>query len=149
MDKKIVKVIYTNGEIDEVKDWKTTSEIKTEFNYSLALDWKAQRHFERQFYKIERDVLWNMNDNEVKKYAKDHLDLKDEDDNDCDCDEKDICDYEDDEIMTELSRRKLFGYTNVNIISVDLFTRFSRLITVANNQELEKIILELETKHNL
>ena len=49
--------------------------------------------------------------------------------------------------MAELSRRKLFGYTNVNIISVDLFTRFSRLITVARNQELETIIMELEKKY--
>jgi hypothetical protein len=147
MEKKIVKVIYTDGEQDEVKDWKTIEEIKTVFYYDA--DWKANRHFERQFYKIEKDILWNLYDDNVKDYAKDHLDLKDEDDNDCDCDEKDVSDFEDDEIMSELQRRKLFGYTNVNIITVDLFTRFSRIITVADNQELETIILDLEKKYNL
>jgi hypothetical protein len=38
---------------------------------------------------------------------------------------------------------------NVNIISIDLFTRFSRVITKAENQELETIISELEKKYNL
>jgi hypothetical protein len=147
MEKKIVKVIYTDGEQDEVKDWKTIEEIKTEFDYDSY--WKANRHFERQFYKIEKDILWNLYDDNVSDYAKDQLDLKDEDENDCDCDEKDVSDFEDDEIMAELSRRKLFGYTNVNIITVDLFTRFSRLITVADNQELETIILDLEKKYNI
>jgi hypothetical protein len=37
----------------------------------------------------------------------------------------------------------------VNIISIDLFTRFSRLITVADNQELETIIWDLEKKYNI
>ena len=147
MEKKIVKVIYTDGEQDEVKDWKTIEEIKIEFNYDA--DWKANRHFERQFYIIEKDILWNLYDDNVTAYAKDYLDLKDEDENDCDCDEKDVSDFEDNEIMAELSRRKLFGYTNVNIITVDLFTRFSRLITVADNQELETIILDLEKKYSL
>ena len=93
--------------------------------------------------------MWNLYDDNVKDYAKDHLDLKDEDDNDCDCDDKDVSDFEDDEIMSELQRRKLFGYTNVNIITVDLFTRFSRIITVADNKDLETIILDLEKKYSL
>jgi hypothetical protein len=145
MDKKIVKVIYTNGDEEEVKDWKTPEELKSEFNYDV--DWKANRHYERQFYKIEKDILRSLNDDEVKEYAIDHLDLQEEDD--CDCDEKDILDFEDNEIMVELSRRKLLGYANLNIISLDLFSRFSKVITVANNQELETIILNLEKKYNL
>jgi DNA integrity scanning protein DisA with diadenylate cyclase activity len=113
------------------------------------MDWKANRHYERQFYKIERDVLWNLDEEAIKDYAKDHLDLKDEDDNDCDCDDKDISDFENDELMSEISRRKLLGYSNVNIVSIDLFTRFSRVITVAHSQDLETIISELEKKYNL
>ena len=147
MDKQIVKVIYNDGEEETVKSWRTAAELKKEFNYDA--DWKAERHFERQFKEIGRAVLWNIDDEVVADYAKDHLDLKDEDDNDCDCEDKDISDFEDDELMAELSSRKLFGYSNVNIISIDLFTRFSRLITVAHNQELEAIISELEKKYNL
>jgi hypothetical protein len=147
MDKKIVKVIYTDGEQIEVKDWKTPEQLKSEFSYGM--DWKANRHYDRQFKDIERDVLWGLDDSIVKDYAKDHLDLKDEDENECDCDDKDVSDYEDNELMAELSRRNLFGYANVNIMSIDIFTRFSRVITVADNQELETIIWDLEKKYNI
>jgi hypothetical protein len=147
MDKKIVKVIYTDGGQIEVKDWKTPEQLKSEFSYGM--DWKANHHYDRQFKDIERDVLWGLDDSIVKDYAKDHLDLKDEDENECDCDDKDVSDYEDNELMAELSRRNLFGYANVNIISIDLFTRFSRVITVADNQELETIIWDLEKKYNI
>ena len=147
MDKKIVKVIYNDGTDISVKDLKTIEQIKKDYNYDR--DWKYVRHYERQFYTIEKDVLWTLEDDTVTDYAKDHLDLKDEDDNDCDCDDKDVQDFEDNELITELSRRKLLGYDSLNIISIDLSTRFSRVITVANNQELETIILELEKKYNL
>jgi hypothetical protein len=147
MDKKIIKVIYDDGTDDSVKNLKTIEDIKKDFDYDS--DWKINRHYERQFKEFERSVLWNIEEEIVKDYAKDHLDLKDEDENECDCDDKDVSDYEDDELMSELSRRNLLGYANVNIISIDLFTRFSRVITVASNQELETIILELEKKHNL
>ena len=147
MDKKIVKVIYNDGTDISVKDLKTIEQIKKDYNYDR--DWKYVSHYERQFYTIEKDVLWTLEDDLVTDYAKDHLDLKDEDENDCDCDDKDIQDFEDDEIMAELIRRNLLGYVNVNIISIDLFTRFSRVITVADNQELETIISELEKKYNL
>lgn len=147
MDKKIVKVIYTDGEESSVESWRTPNELKKDFSYDM--DWKANRHYERQFYRIERDILWNLDDETVKDYAKDHLDLKDEDDNDCDCIEKDVSDFENDELISEISRRKLLGYSNVNIVSIDLFTRFSRVITVAHSQDLETIISELEKKYNL
>jgi hypothetical protein len=147
MDKKIVKAIYNDGTEISVKDLKTLEQIKKDYNYDR--DWKYVRHYERQFYTIEKDVLWTLEDDLVTDYAKDHLDLKDEDDNDCDCDDKDVQDFEDNELITELSRRKLLGYDSLNIISIDLFTRFSRVITVADNQELETIISELEKKYNL
>ncbi len=147
MSKKIKKVIYSDGEEKEVESCKTPAELKIEFNYDM--DWKANRHFERQFYKIERDILWSLEDETVKDYAKVHLDLKDEDENDCDCEDKSLSDFEDNELMAELSNRNLFGYTNVNIISIDQFTRLSRLITVADNRELEIIISDLEKKYNL
>ena len=147
MDKKIVKAIYNDGTEIYAKDLKTLEQIKKDYIYDK--EWKYVRHYERQFYAIEKDVLWTLEDDTVTDYAKDHLNLKDEDDNDCDCDEKDVSDFEDVELMAELSRRNLLGYANVNIISIDLFTRFSRVITVADNQELETIISELEKKYNL
>ena len=151
MDKKIVKVVYDNGEIKliEKKNLKSREQIKDALIIGEKQDWRVERAYERQFKELERDVLWGLDEDLVKEYAKDHLDLKDEDENDCDCHDKDVSDFEDDELMAELSRRNLLGYANVNIISIDLFTRFSRVITVADNQELETIISELEKKHNL
>ena len=151
MDKKIVKVVYDNGEeiLIESEKIKSRQQIQDGLPIGEKQDWKVNRAYERQFKEIERDVLWGLDEDMVKDYAKDHLYLKDEDENDCDCHDKDVSDFEDDELMAELSRRNLLGYTNVNIISIDLFTRFSRVITVAENQELEVIVSELEKKYNL
>lgn len=147
MAKKIIKVIYSDETEDSVKDLKTIEEIQKEFNYDK--DWKTYNHYERQFQDIEKSILWNIDDDVVSEYAKDYLDLKDEDENDCDCDETDISDFEDSELIAELSSRNLFGFTNVSIVSIDLFTRFSRVITIGNNAELETIISDLEKKYNL
>ena len=149
MDKNIVKVVYDNGEEKVIGEYKSKKQILKNLPIGEKQDWRVNRHYGKQFKEIEREVLWGLDDDMVKDYAKDHLDLKDEDENDCDCDDKDIQDFEDDEIMAELIRRNLLGYVNVNIISIDLFTRFSRVITVADNQELETIISELEKKYNL
>ncbi len=147
MGKKIIKAIYNDGTDISVKDLKTLEQIKKDYVYDK--EWKYVRHYERQFYAIEKGVLWTLENDLVTDYAKDHLDLKDKDENDCDCQDKDVSDFEDDELIAELSRRNLLGYANVNIISIDLFTRFSRVITVADNQELETIISELEKKYNV
>ena len=151
MDKKIAKVVYDNGEIKSVdrKKIKSKEKIKDALPIGEKQDWRVNRVYDRQFKELEKEVLWGLDEDLVKEYAKDHLNLKDEDENDCDCHDKDASDFEDDELMTELSRRNLLGYANVNIISIDLFTRFSRVITVADNQELETIISELEKKYNL
>jgi hypothetical protein len=147
MGKKIIKVIYSDETEDSVKDLKNIEDIKKDFDYDK--DWKTHRHYERQFQEIERSVLWNLDDDTVREYAKDYLDLKDEDENDCDCEETDISDFEDAELMAEMSSRNLLGFTNVSIVSIDLFTRFSRIITFGNNAELETIISDLEKKYNL
>ena len=147
MDKKIIKVIYDDETEISVQDLKTLEQIKKDYTYDK--EWKFIRHYNRQFQTIEKDVLWSLEDDFVKEYAKDYLALKNEDDNDCDCEDKTILDYEDNELVSELARRNLFGYDRINIISIDLFTRFSRIMTIVSSQELESVITELENKHNL
>lgn len=147
MDKKIIKVVFDDQTELTVGEHKTIEQIKAEYTYDK--DWKVNRHYQRQFQTIERDILWNLDDDTVKDYAKDHLDLVEQDDCDCDCKEKDISDFEDNEIMAELSSRKILGQTNTNIITIDLFTRFSKVLNFADTQELDKIITELELKYKL
>jgi hypothetical protein len=151
MDKKIVKVVYDNGEENciNIEKFKSKKQIQDNLPIGEKHHWRVSRVYDRQFKDLERDILWGLDDKAVKEYAKDLLDLKDEDENDCGCKDKDVSDFEDDELIAELSRRNLLGYANVNIISIDLFTRFSRVITKADNQELETIISELEKKYNL
>ena len=147
MDKRIIKVIYDDETEISVQDLKTLEQIKKDYTYDK--EWKFIRHYNRQFQTIEKDVLWNLEDDFVKEYAKDHLALKNEDDNDCDCEDKTIFDFEDNDLVSELVRRNFFGYDSLNIVSIDLFTRFSRIMTVVSSQELESVITELENKHNL
>jgi hypothetical protein len=149
MDKRIVKVIYDNGEEKVVGDYKSKEQIKQDKPIGEKEDWRVNRTYNRQFKNFEREILWELDDDMVTDYAKDHLDLKDEDENDCDCEETDICDFEDDELFSELARRNHLGYGNMNIITTNLFERLSRIIGVADNLELENIISELEKKHNL
>lgn len=147
MSKNIVKIVYDDETEVSVKDFKTLEQIKKDYVYDE--EWRYVRHYERQFTEIVNSILEGLDDDLVKKYAKDNLDLKDENENDCDCEDKGVSDFEDNELMAELSSRNLFGYTNINIISIDQFTRLSRLITVADNRELEMIISDLEKKYNL
>lgn len=149
MDKRIVKVIYDNGEEILVGKYKSKKQILKDLPIGEKQDWRVNRNYEKQFKEIERKVLWALDDDMVKDYAKDHLYLKDEDENDCDCEETDISDFEDDEILSELANRNYLGYANMNIITINLFERLSRIIGVADNLELENIISELEKKHNL
>ncbi len=149
MVKNILKVVYDNGEVKVVGDYKSKEQIKEAKPIGEKEDWRVNRTYKRQFKELEEAVLWELDDDMVTEYAKDHLDLKDEDENDCDCDETDISDFEDAELMAEMSSRNLLGFTNVSIVSIDLFTRFSRVITIGNNAELESIISDLEKKYNL
>jgi hypothetical protein len=145
MDKKIVKIIFTDGEEESVKSWRTPEELKKDFNYATKQE--ANRHYNRQFKELEGVILQNIDNDVIKRYAKDYLDLVE--DEECDCDETDIMDFEDNHLMNEVSRRKLLGFADVNIVTIDLFERFSRVLGVANVQELEATVSELERKHNL
>ena len=145
MDRKIVKIIFTDGEEESVKSWRTPEELKKDFNYLTKQE--ANRHYDRQFKVLEDAILQNIDNDVIKRYAKDYLDLVE--DEECDCDETDIMDFEDNQLMNEVSRRKLLGFADVNIVTIDLFERFSRVLGVANVQELEATVSELERKHSL
>lgn len=151
MSKNIVKVIYDNGEENsfDVEQIKGKEEIRNSLPIDQNQDWRVNKAYKKQFKKFEKSILKGLDEETVKDYSKDYLDLKDEDENDCDCEDLNISDLDDEELLVELSSRKLLGFKNLNIINVDLFTRFSKIITVANPLDLENIIVELEKKYNL
>lgn len=145
MKKKIVQVVFNDGEEESVESWRTPEELKKDFSYATKQE--ANRHYNRQFKEFEGVILQNIDNDVIKRYAKDYLDFVE--DEECDCEETDIMDFEDNELMNEVSRRKLLGFADVNIVTIDLFERFSRVLGVANVQELEATVSELERKHNL
>lgn len=150
MDKKIVKVIYNDNSEDSVGDILTSEQIKEKYDYKsdYKSDYLLSKHYTRQFNRFEIRILSSLNNSVIKEYAIDEFDLVEDDEKDCKC--KDICDYEDFELIAELSRRNNIGYGKTDIISVGLLERFTLVLGKAdNNTEIENVISNLETKYNL
>ena len=141
-EKRIVKVIYTDDTFDEVVNPKPF-EIREGEKH-----WEAFRRYERQFRDLEESVLSSIDNDIVEDYAKDYFDLIDPDDCECDCDEEDISDYTDNQLIDEISRR-YFGNKGFDIITNSLFHSFTKVLVVADKSELDEIIKNQEVKHNL
>lgn len=88
-------------------------------------------------------VLECLDDYYIEEYAKDYLDLFDEDDV-----ESDINDFSDSEINFEYQSRNL-GVITETLIEDDLLNRFSKLMQVASISDLEELVFNLEVKNNL
>lgn len=141
-DKRIVKVIYTDDTFDEVVNPKPYKVVEGEES------WKAFRRYEAQFRDIEKSVLSCIDNDIVEDYAKDYLDLIDPDDCECDCEDADISDLDDSELIEEISIR-YFGGKGLDIVTNLLFERFIKVLAVADKLELDEIIKNQEVKHNL
>jgi hypothetical protein len=144
MKPKITKVIFDNEEVLELGE---VAPITPE-DYK---DWKKRINWERQFEEFEKQILENLDEDTIKDYAKDWLDLKDEDDcdcddNDCDCD--DISEVSDLELIKEVYSR-ITKQRTADIITADLFFRFTKVLQFADKFEIEKILLEQEQKFKI
>lgn len=142
MDKRIVKVIYTDDTFEEVANPKP---FKTEEGEER---WKAFRRYEARFRDIEKSVLHSIDNDIVEDYAKDYLDLIDPDDCECDCYESGISDFEDSDLLNEISRR-YFGKNGLDIVANSIFDRFIKVLAVADKSELDEILKNQEIKHKI
>jgi hypothetical protein len=141
-EKRIVKVIYTDDTFDEVVNPKPF-EIREGEKH-----WEAFRRYERQFRDLEESVLRSIDNDIVEDYAKDYFDLIDPDDCECDCEEKDVSDFEDSDLLNEISRR-YFGKNGLDIIANSIFDRFIKVLSVADKSELDEILKNQEIKHKI
>jgi hypothetical protein len=144
MKPKITKVIFDNEEVLELGE---VAPITPE-DYK---DWKKRINWERQFEEFEKQILENLDEDTIKDYAKDWLDLKDEDDcdcndNDCDCD--DISEVSDLELIKEVYSR-ITKQRTADIITADLFFRFTKVLQFADKFEIDKILSEQEQKFKI
>lgn len=92
---------------------------------------------------FNNEVLECLDDHYIEEYAKDCLDLVDENEV-----ESDINDFSDIEIKQEYADRCL-GVITETLIEDDLLNRFSKLIQVASISDLEELVFNLEVKNNL
>lgn len=133
----IVEVILDDGEvvsIGEIKPFKPSDNPLENRNNQIA--------YMRQFTKFQKEVLEHFDNDVLEQYAKDYLDLIEE--GDCDCEEKTIEDFEDDELMHELKSRNLMpAQTIVNELFLQ---RFAKISSISNPLEIDSILTELETK---
>jgi hypothetical protein len=144
MCKNIVKVIFDDNTELTIGEIKTKEQIKQSNDY-YDTDWKIERAYNRQFNQIERDVLKELNDDNVIDYAIEYLDLIEE--NDCDCpEEKYISDFDDSEILSEAIHRKIIP-VKTDIITMSLLDRMLKVLDVADREELNQILEKLEQKH--
>lgn len=141
-EKRIVKVIYTDDTFDEVVNPQPYKVVEGEER------WKAFRRYERQFRDLEESVLRSIDSDIVEDYAKDHFDLIDPDDCECDCNDADISDFEDSDLLNEISRR-YFGKNGLDIIANSIFDRFIKVLSVADKSELDEILKNQEVKHKI
>jgi len=141
-EKRIVKVIYTDDTFDEVVNVKPF-EIREGEKH-----WEAFRRYERQFRDLEERVLHSIDSDIVEDYAKDHFDLIDPDDCECDCYDADISDFEDSDLFNEISRR-FFGKNGLDIIANSIFDRFVKVLSVADKSELDEILKNQEIKNKI
>lgn len=138
---KIVKILLDNGTSREIGEIKPLSHF--EEKYPENNKWYWQRCYERQFNNFEDDIIEFLNESNVEEYAKDHLNLVEEDD----VKEKDISDFTDAEILEEMKDRKL--NKGGNIITSSFIERFENIVKAENSILLDELLYQLETKLNL
>lgn len=141
MTPKIVKVILDNEDVLELKN---INPITPE-DYK---DWKKRYDWEKQFEEFEKQILENLDEDTVKDYAKDWLNLIDEDDCDCDdnnCDCDDISEVSDLELIKEVYSR-ITKQRTADIITADLFFRFIKILQFADKFEIDKLLSQQEQK---
>ena len=141
---KIIKVIFDNEDFLELGEVTPISQEDNK-NFIKRIEW------ERQFEKFETQILENLDLDTVKDYAKDYCDLIDEDDCDCNdngCDCDDISEVSDLELIKEVYSR-ITKQRTADIITADLFFRFTKVLQFADKFEIDKILSEQEQKFKI
>ena len=124
---KIKKVILVDTEgkerVLEIENYKTREELEYRHQY------------ESQFIEISKDVLGHISQHLIQDYAEWYLDMIESDD--CDCDEKQIDEFDDDELVTEYYSR--FNNSNISLTQKHLSELCQQIISSNNYRYEEKL----------
>jgi len=138
---KIVKIIYSDESFFELPPIKP---LEVYISGDPKGNNKKRRDYDRQFLKMDDEIIPNLCADNLEEYACNEFDLTKEDD----IEEKQIEDFQDDEIMEEIRNRKLLGNYN-SIISEQFLTRFSKIMEKESQILLENLLTEFEIKLNI
>ena len=140
---RIVKIIYANGDEKELGEIIPLEILE---NDNINERYQKRRSYERQFKDFEENILNDLDLYTIEAYAERNLDLVKEDD----VDDKDISDFDDDELLKEAKYRKLsLSLLGSSIITEKFMVRFEKIIEAENALILEKTLTEFESKLNL
>ena len=140
---KIVKIIYANGNEKEVGKIIPLEILENDNNNER---YQKRRSYERQFKDFEENILNDLDPDAIEAYAEWNLNLVKEDD----VVDKDISDFDDDELLKEAKYRKLsLSLLGSSIITEKFMVRFEKIIEAENALILEKTLTEFESKLNL
>jgi|GEM_PF-4018053 len=93
--------------------------------------------------RFQREILSHLDTWDIEDYAKDYLDLVDEDDV-----ESDINDFSDEEITQEAKERNLL-FSSETIIKDNVSDRFQQLLNIVNPLEIDELVTHLEVRYRL
>ena len=140
---RIVKIIYANGDEKEVGEIIPLEILENDNNNER---YQKRRSYERQFKDFEENILNDLDPDAIEAYAEWNLNLVKEDD----VDDKDISDFDDDELLKEAKYRNLsLSLLGSSIITEKFMVRFEKIIEAENALILEKTLTEFESKLNL
>ena len=140
---RIVKIIYANGDEKELGEIIPLEILE---NDNINERYQKRRSYEGQFKDFEENILNDLDRDTIEAYAERNLYLVKEDD----VDDKDISDFDDDELLKEAKYRKLsLSLLGSSIITEKFMVRFEKIIEAENALILEKTLTEFESKLNL
>lgn len=139
MKQQIIKVVYLDGTVNEKKNIEPLKALE-----DRSKQWENVKKYHYQFEKFENEILSDLNQDTVEKYAVNEFGLISEDE--VNQSEKQICDFDDHEIMEEVIGRKLFGNYDNSIISEKFIERFCKIMERENHINLDSLLTNLEKK---
>lgn len=143
--KKIIKVVFEDGTEMTQGEFQPFTVVEGDDSKEI---WKKQRAYLHQFRKFEEEILEHLTDDVVEEYARDTFDLIEEDE--CDCPKgKRLEDCDDDELISEVDSRRIYGYFHKSIVSEDFLVRFSKITEKENHIIIDELLTGLERKLNL
>lgn len=143
----IIKFILKTGEEVELGHIKPKEDFKESYiSRGEEKTYINTSKYQKQFYKFENKILKELHNDIVEDYAKFEFDLIEQDDCECNEDDKNISDFDDEEISEEFYHR---NGLKLSLISKNHLDRFIKIINTCNTKEIEKFLIAQEIKNNL